>query len=544
MKNRKFLVGLALAVAFILIPAFSHAQATTTVTVISPNGGEFWPLTGNQIVSWSAPSLPANAQMQIELIPAAGATSQCPNRAMMPTTPNILGQAGISVNIEPFCRGQYMARVGTWQNDVFISDTSDNFFTISETVPITVTSPNSGEVWQLARTHSILWSPYNPGWVFDGVDYVYHPELAINPASTTVAYLQKMVDNNFVTVGKIVELGMASTYFDGYLVGEFQEPIPHPLYPNTYIYDPPPFLATPGQYYVKLVNKITGAWDRSNQPFTLAPENSIWANLKINGVDVDGSTPIVVPEGQNGAAYSVSWASNSLEKCNLDYFFSSGSPGEFSGNNVFDLSSTGTTTVFVFPFVNVQHGALGYIGVRCPTSISGSGIEGGGYMTNLLYYGNIPNTSSIPPATGTKFVRVVSPNTGGNIIWSYPYQITWEVSTDVENVSIALYKNSAFYKWIARDLPAQIKSYRWIPSRTISSSELGSNYQISLIGRNRVSTGTIIQDKSDKPFSLVTKGGGGGPYQNQITRPGDLTANTLSALSALLQSLQNLLRSL
>ncbi len=551
MKNRKYLVGLALAVAFILIPMFSHAQATTTITVLSPNGGEFWPLVGSQTIRWSAPSLPTSTTMQIELIPVAGATVQCPNYAYTTSLPGILntGQYTIPVNVPSFCRGQYVARVGAWQSG-FISDTSDLSFTISETPAIAITSPNGGEVWQLARTHSILWSPYNPGLVYNGTNYVYHPELAINPASTTVAYLQQLVNGNFVTVGKIVESGKASIYWDGYLVGEFQEPTPHPLYPDAYIYnDPPPFLATPGQYYVKIVNKITGAWDRSDQPFTLAPENSVWADLKINGVDVNGYSSTIVPTGQADTDYQASWTSNSSEKCTLTYqFFSRAYNGlPFDQSEIVygvteNLPANSSMVVRVFPLSNTQPGSVGWIYVNCPTSMSGSGIEGIGYETNTLYYEYVTSVSS---ANGSNFVKVTAPNNGVGISWSNPYQITWEVSADVENVSIALYKNSAFYKWIARDLPAQIKNYRWTPSMTILSSELGANYQISLIGRKQIPTGVIIQDKSDKPFSLVSSiprgGGTGGPYQNQIDNGRDLTANALSALSTALRNLQKVL---
>jgi len=150
---------------------------------------------------------------------------------------------------------------------------------------ITVLSPNGGEKWQLGDTHTILWTPYS-----------YNPD--INPSYQVTAYLEKLVNGNFVTVGKIVECGKASIHWDGSL-----DTCGSNNYPE------------PGDYYVRVVNNVTGASDRSDKPFTLVAKGTLKADLKINGSD----GPITIPEG--GATYTISWTSNT-EKCSI-YFHNS-----------------------------------------------------------------------------------------------------------------------------------------------------------------------------------------------------------------------------
>lgn len=102
---------------------------------------------------------------------------------------------------------------------------------------IVVTSPNGGEEWRLGGIHTITWKPYQ-----------YDPD--INPSSDVTAYLEEKVLGKFVTVGKILENGKASihTHLEIDKGGNYAEP---------------------GEYYVKVVNNKTGAWDRSDRPFTI-----------------------------------------------------------------------------------------------------------------------------------------------------------------------------------------------------------------------------------------------------------------------------------
>ncbi len=417
--------------------------------------------------------------------------------------------------------GRYGAKIAYYRNEQLLaSDTSNAPFAINNFYPITVTAPNGGEVWQLDRGHMLWWDPFDAGWRWDEATQQgsYHFDLEVNSPTSTTAYLEKFTNGNFTLVGKIPSYNpdhSGTHYFSGYLVEEYQKPIlevpQNPSYSPYWYYYPWPFLPPPGgDYYIRVVNKVTGAWDRSDQPLTLAPVDTIWADLKINGTD---QNPIIVPKGGAFTDYLASWNSNTLdtlEKCSLYSFFSSRpwnrdipwNDSEVAFNWAGDLSASGNKNVKVFPFESIQPGTRGYVSISCPTSMAGSGIEGGGYDYIYFYYDSFPAAAAAP--AGAETVRVTSPNKRETIDWSKPYQISWIASDGVETVSIALYKNSAFFKWIARDLPAQIRNYRWMPSKTISANELGGNYQISLIGRskNRADAG-IIQDKSDQLFSLA-----------------------------------------
>lgn len=111
-----------------------------------------------------------------------------------------------------------------------------------EEVDIRITAPNGGEEWVIGDTNTITWSPYD-----------YNPDT--NAANDVDVYLEKKVGKKFIEVGKIMDQGKASlhTYFELDKYGNY---------------------ANPGMYYVRAVNRVTGASDRSDKPFTLVEEVS------------------------------------------------------------------------------------------------------------------------------------------------------------------------------------------------------------------------------------------------------------------------------
>lgn len=134
-----------------------------------------------------------------------------------------------------------------------------------EAYAIKVTAPNGGEKWTIGELNTITWAPYG-----------YNPD--INPAKDVTVYLETDVPEfqevaatsnppvptqRFRVIGKIMDTGKASlhTYF------------------NIDDYDK---WATPGnRYYVRAVNNETGAWDRSDAPFTLLPRETIPARIQV-----------------------------------------------------------------------------------------------------------------------------------------------------------------------------------------------------------------------------------------------------------------------
>ena len=296
----------------------------------------------------------------------------------------------------------------------------------------------------MGDTHTILWTPYDPN-------------SGINPVTQVSAYLEKLVNGNFVTVGKIVECGKASIHWEGNL---------DTCGSNTY--------AEPGDYYVRVVNNITGASDRSDRPFTLVPRGTIKADLKINGSD----GPITVPEG--GGTYTISWTSNA-EKCSM-YFPSSS--GDLRKE---DLAPSGSMSMKLLPNTSWYAETI-ILFCRSQTPIEGSASD---------------SVQILPLNT---FITVLSPNGGETIDYRSYYTIKWKAFANLTKVSVALYKNDTFYAWIGRDLPTSnaLEGYlNWLPSNTvISDSDFGKNiFKIYILGYK--AEGGVVEDKSDAPFSIV-----------------------------------------
>ncbi|MBU1730662.1 hypothetical protein KJ557_03930 [Patescibacteria group bacterium] len=197
---------------------------------------------------------------------------------------------------------------------------------------IKVTSPNGGEKWQLGSTHSILWAPYN-----------YN--LDVNPSGDVVAYLEKLVNGNFVSLGKVVKCGRASIHWDGDL-----DNCNSGTYP------------APGDYYIRVVNNQTGQWDRSDRPFTLIAKDYLKVDLKVNNSD----NTITIPA--DGATYNVSWTSNA-ETCML---YNGTLPWQNSNYRINNLPPSGTRSIKIEPHTDSSI-LTAYISLYC-SSIQG--VEG------------------------------------------------------------------------------------------------------------------------------------------------------------------------
>ena len=101
-------------------------------------------------------------------------------------------------------------------------------------------------------------------------------------------------------------------------------------------------------------------------------------------------------------------------------------------------------------------------------------------------------------------IKVLSPNGGEVLDWSKIYKIKWDWDTDYNaKVDIALFKNDALYKLIKDDVPNYLKTgYSWIPSKTISQSDIGNNvFKIAITFKKDGKD--FISDKSDAPFSII-----------------------------------------
>ncbi|HEX9746722.1 MAG TPA: hypothetical protein VGB30_14990 [bacterium] len=121
-----------------------------TITVIKPNGGEIWVKGGTAPVQWS--STGTIPEVNIDLSLNAGLSYDIILGTNIPNTGNF--------NVMPV--GQWdsmnaMVRISD-STDPFISDESDNVFSIVEQQQVEVTIPNGGEVWNIGEPQQVTWT--------------------------------------------------------------------------------------------------------------------------------------------------------------------------------------------------------------------------------------------------------------------------------------------------------------------------------------------------------------------------------------------------
>lgn len=119
------------------------------------------------------------------------------------------------------------------------------------------------------------------------------------------------------------------------------------------------------------------------------------------------------------------------------------------------------------------------------------------YNNELTKYRTLGSTSN--PS-----ITVLSPNGNETLPLFKFYDIKWKQNNLVK-ISIGLYKDDKWFKWIATDMPVVVASstYSWIPSDTISVNEVGNNFKIYILGYSTSTINSLIEDKSDAPFSIV-----------------------------------------
>jgi hypothetical protein len=119
-----------------------------SVRVISPNGGEMWPIGSTQAITWTSSALTGNVKIEISRNGTAG-----PWATIIGSTPNdgthswvVTGPHSVHARV----------RV-TSLTDGAATDTSDADFTIGGS--LTVSVPNGGETWPIGSTQTITWTP-------------------------------------------------------------------------------------------------------------------------------------------------------------------------------------------------------------------------------------------------------------------------------------------------------------------------------------------------------------------------------------------------
>ncbi len=310
---------------------------------------------------------------------------------------------------------------------------------------LTLTAPNNGESWEVGTSHSITWEPYG-----------YDPD--INPSSDVVAYLEKRLPLFYLPVGKIIPSGKASIHWEG----EIDE---YGKYPN------------PGKYYLRIKNTKTGETDRSDKAITLTPRS---VDLKVNR----SNGPVRL---KNDQLVTLSWSTlgSDFTSCSLH-----GVRASLSENStqIEGLKTSGSMKGYYWP-------DYGSIFIVCEKS--------DGTTRN----DTVRVKSNGAPQAEPK-ITIEEPNGGESVSLVTPITVGYEAES-VSTVSIALYKNDKFYKWIVTDtVPGNSSKggpfhYYWTETEQGLESA-GQVFKIYVTGKTSSGKG-YVDDKSDKPFRFVSQ---------------------------------------
>jgi hypothetical protein len=319
---------------------------------------------------------------------------------------------------------------------------------------IKVTAPNGGEKWDMGILNSVTWTPYQ-----------YNPD--INPSKDVTAYLEinDCTDKKnpgpecFRTLGKVEESGKASIHW---ITGELNSSGSSGSISN----------AAPGKsYYIRVVNNTTGAWDRSDAPFTLLAKP---VDLKVSGSD----GPITAAVGKKVA---ITWKSVGASNCSLTY-----AHAPYSGVPVISQSVEGSGSLVV----SIAQSTVGQIAFSC--------YKNGSYISDYV----MVNVGGGMP---TAALAITSPNGGEVLDPTKSQTISWKQS-GMGSLAVALYRNDQWYAWITKDVGINLQpngSITWVPSYSnISDGDIGKPiFKIYMTGQKGDGTG-YVDDKSDAPFSI------------------------------------------
>ncbi len=135
---------------------FSIVASQLGVTVLSPNGGEFWEIGTMQVVSWESVEFADTDLLEIRLSTDGGETFSVLGEG----TSSSFQSNQLTVEVPEGASEMAIVEVANITQEV--ADASDEPFTIG-TVDrsITVTSPNGGETWEGASGQTISWEVMN-----------------------------------------------------------------------------------------------------------------------------------------------------------------------------------------------------------------------------------------------------------------------------------------------------------------------------------------------------------------------------------------------
>ena len=131
---------------------------TSSITVVSPNGGEIWKRGNAYPITWSYTGSPGSS---VSIVLFNGDTQVFTIASSTPTGSGGSGSYTWNIPADKPLSNEYKIRVQSTSQPT-VKDLSNNHFSIvADTTPtssITVVSPNGGEIWKRGNAYPITWS--------------------------------------------------------------------------------------------------------------------------------------------------------------------------------------------------------------------------------------------------------------------------------------------------------------------------------------------------------------------------------------------------
>lgn len=182
-----FLWAVSLAALPGYAPRAGAATGDASITIIYPNGNEVWELGSQQTIMWTYTGNPGS-QVTIELRDGYSEPGYA-GGSVYGIGKTSIGRNGVGSytfivpqNLRPACTYQAWVSV---PNTRYRDQSDDDFKILPPGVwpPITLLSPNGGEVWAPGSTQTIRWRYTDElAWKTDGVDiYYFKPATTLEP---------------------------------------------------------------------------------------------------------------------------------------------------------------------------------------------------------------------------------------------------------------------------------------------------------------------------------------------------------------------------
>jgi hypothetical protein len=270
----------------------------SSVTVLSPNGGEQWQVGNQRTITWSAPNYTGLVDLQLcqdnlcaEITQNLTSNTGSYNWTIPSQMPGMSLGAGNVYKIE--------ARIFPRGMDKYaLIDSSDAPFSIlsSGTINIpslTVLSPNGGESWAKGTTQTISWNYVFPNRCLNGAPCITAPTIVPVFDITLISYAPPCITNicpKYPTLSRTIA---NSVYGSSY-----QWTIPSDL--------------SEGSYTIQITQTGTTVYDASDSAFKIT-SGTTYANTppQIN-ISSNGTIPPVV-----GQSISFGWVASDADNDDL-----------------------------------------------------------------------------------------------------------------------------------------------------------------------------------------------------------------------------------